>query len=463
MRRLLASVVIGLALAAAAGPAVAAEPLPKRDVLVVSNNWDGTADFIDTKTFKRVKRLNIIPDAEEREAEIESNPADLGYFLAIRELVGEGHDQYVDDSFTSPNGRFLYVSRPSFADVVAFDLKTDKIVWRVPVEGTASRPHGDLEEREAAARLGLDGPEGARDQHAQGRHHAQLRVGRPAAREQLLRGREDDLPRVDRHRLHGHRRPRHGLDQGRPVVRGGGQRDVRGEEADRHGAEARGGGIPGPELRGPADGAGAGRALPVLPGLVHARVRRVRPEAGQGAARRGASRSQRRAARAVSARLSPPWPGDERARDQALRGGDDGRLRRDRQAQGLRLQAHRGGREAVLGDELGEWAPLLHVRFGRRPRLGHLVSARARGRSASRSATTRNGCGRAGSARRTWTRPRAGQALPRRARARSPCPRPRARRAGRAGCRAGSSGASATALCRPASGTCRSSGARTRT
>ena len=135
MTRLLAPLVVAAALVAAACPASAAQRPAKRDVLVVSNNWDGTADFIDTKTFKRVKRLNIIPDAEERVAEIESNPDDLAYFLAIRELVGEGHDQYVDDSFTSLNGRYLYVSRPSFADVVAFDLKTDKIVWRVPVEG----------------------------------------------------------------------------------------------------------------------------------------------------------------------------------------------------------------------------------------------------------------------------------------------------------------------------------------
>ena len=135
MTRIRASLVVGLALALAPAPAAAAKRPPMRDVLVVSNNWDGTADFIDTKTFKRVKRLNIIPDAAEREAEIGSDPADLGYYLAIRELVGEGHHQYVDDSFTSPDGRYLYVSRPSFADVVAFDLKTDRIVWRVPVEG----------------------------------------------------------------------------------------------------------------------------------------------------------------------------------------------------------------------------------------------------------------------------------------------------------------------------------------
>jgi DNA-binding beta-propeller fold protein YncE len=126
---------MGFVLALAATPAGAAKRPPTRDVLVVSNNWDGTADFIDTRTFRRVKRLNIIPDLAEREAEIQSNPVDLGYFLAIQQLVGEGHHQYVDDSFTSPDGRHLYVSRPSFTDVVAFDLRTSKIVWRVPVEG----------------------------------------------------------------------------------------------------------------------------------------------------------------------------------------------------------------------------------------------------------------------------------------------------------------------------------------
>ncbi len=135
MTRFFAPLALAVAFAAAAPAALAAERPPTRDVLVVSNNWDGTADFIDTKTFKRVKRLNIIPDEAERVAEIQSNPEDLGYFLAIQQLVGEGHHQYVDDSFTSPNGRYVYVSRPSFADVVAFDLKTDKIVWRVPVEG----------------------------------------------------------------------------------------------------------------------------------------------------------------------------------------------------------------------------------------------------------------------------------------------------------------------------------------
>jgi DNA-binding beta-propeller fold protein YncE len=112
-----------------------AQGAPTRDVLYVGNNWDGTADVVDPNTFQVLTRINIIPDIDERMAEIQSDPERLGYFLAIRELVGEGHDQYVDDMFSSHDGRYLYVSRPSLADVVAFDLRTREIVWRVNVDG----------------------------------------------------------------------------------------------------------------------------------------------------------------------------------------------------------------------------------------------------------------------------------------------------------------------------------------
>jgi DNA-binding beta-propeller fold protein YncE len=71
-------------------------------------------------------------------AEITANPVRLVFFLAIRQFVGEGHDQFTDDMFTSHDGRFVYVSRPSFADVVAIDLRTGKIVWRFPMEGQRS-------------------------------------------------------------------------------------------------------------------------------------------------------------------------------------------------------------------------------------------------------------------------------------------------------------------------------------
>ena len=110
-------------------------PSPTRPVLTVGNNWDGTADLIDPVKFTRLGRLNIIPDRDQRMAEIALNPVDLGYFLAIRQLIGEGHDQFVDDAFTSLDGRYLYVSRPSFKDVVAISFETKKIVWRTEVEG----------------------------------------------------------------------------------------------------------------------------------------------------------------------------------------------------------------------------------------------------------------------------------------------------------------------------------------
>ena len=127
---LLAAVVIA---AAFASPAAAADTT--RSVLWVGNNWDGTADAIDPQTFERVTRLNVIPDLQDRMAEIQLDPERLGYFFAIRQLVGEGHDQWVDDMFSSHDGRFLYVSRPSLADVAAFDLSTRQIVWHTRVDG----------------------------------------------------------------------------------------------------------------------------------------------------------------------------------------------------------------------------------------------------------------------------------------------------------------------------------------
>ena len=134
--RLLSACAAVAALVAAGPVATAAAKRPAtRPILMVGNNWDGTADVVDPKRFKRLTRINIIPDLQERMAEIQADPAALAYFMAIRQLVGEGHDQYVDDAFTSHDGRFVYVSRPSLADVVAISLRTHKIVWRVHVEG----------------------------------------------------------------------------------------------------------------------------------------------------------------------------------------------------------------------------------------------------------------------------------------------------------------------------------------
>ena len=127
---------LGLALVPAAADAAKRKRAPVlRDVLYVGNNWAGTADVVQPRRFRRLARINIIPDIQERMREIESDPERLGYFLAIRQAVGEGHDQFVDDMFSSHNGRVLYVSRPSLADVIAMNLRTQKIIWRTKVDG----------------------------------------------------------------------------------------------------------------------------------------------------------------------------------------------------------------------------------------------------------------------------------------------------------------------------------------
>jgi len=133
--KLLSALAAVVALAAIVPSTAATAPKGKRDVLVVSNNWAGTADLVDPHRFKWIKRLDVIPDKAERIAEIESDPTATFYYDSIRTLVGEGHDQYVDDGFVSRSGRVVYFSRPSFADVVAIDIRTNRIRWRTHVDG----------------------------------------------------------------------------------------------------------------------------------------------------------------------------------------------------------------------------------------------------------------------------------------------------------------------------------------
>ena len=109
-----------------------------RRVVFVGNNWAGTADVLAPGTFEKLGTINIIPDREERMQEIASNPERLAYFLAIREAIGEGNDQYVDDMYSSNDGKLMIVSRPSFADVVGISLETGEIKWRFPVSGHRS-------------------------------------------------------------------------------------------------------------------------------------------------------------------------------------------------------------------------------------------------------------------------------------------------------------------------------------
>ncbi|MCI3274084.1 YncE family protein [Streptomyces cylindrosporus] len=134
-----AALVLTIAAPATAATAADSSAADLREVLFVGNNWDGTADVIKSSgDFAKVGRLNVIPDKDQRMAEINADPIKWIYFMAIRNGVGEGHDQFVDDMYSTPDGKSVVVSRPSFADVVSIDLATGAINWRFPVSGYRS-------------------------------------------------------------------------------------------------------------------------------------------------------------------------------------------------------------------------------------------------------------------------------------------------------------------------------------
>jgi len=119
-------------------PAADAGPR-KKEVIFAGSNWEGTVEVIrPQRKYSRITQINVIPDIDERMVEILTDPVRLGYFLAIRMLVGEGNDQYVDDMYTTHDGRLLIASRPSLADVVGINLRTREIVWRFVVDGQRS-------------------------------------------------------------------------------------------------------------------------------------------------------------------------------------------------------------------------------------------------------------------------------------------------------------------------------------
>ena len=109
-----------------------------KEVIFVGNNWEGMIDVIDAQNYEHLGRINGIPDRLEREEEISGNFIHYLVYLGIKHLVGEGNHQYVDDMYSTLDGRYLIVSRPSFADVVAIDMASGKIQWRFPVKGYRS-------------------------------------------------------------------------------------------------------------------------------------------------------------------------------------------------------------------------------------------------------------------------------------------------------------------------------------
>jgi DNA-binding beta-propeller fold protein YncE len=131
-----ATALAGIGGTTAAGETTVPPPPELRSVLLVGNNWDGTVDFVDPQTFRRLTRFNVAPDFEQRLAEM--TPDQRLARELNNEFAAEGNDQLVDDMRVSPNGRVLYVSRPSLGDAAAFDIATRKLLWHVDVSGFRS-------------------------------------------------------------------------------------------------------------------------------------------------------------------------------------------------------------------------------------------------------------------------------------------------------------------------------------
>jgi YVTN family beta-propeller protein len=121
----------------------AATSTAKRDVMTVGNNWDGTVTIVDAQTRKPLTTINIVPDLDEELQAIHTTPDRLAYYLAIQQAVGEGHDQYVDDAFTTKDGKYVAVSRPSLSDVVWIDIAKE----------AAAGPQGDPDAIVAEAQM----------------------------------------------------------------------------------------------------------------------------------------------------------------------------------------------------------------------------------------------------------------------------------------------------------------------
>ncbi|KAJ3331773.1 putative serine/threonine protein kinase [Blyttiomyces sp. JEL0837] len=110
-----------------------------QQVLFVGNNWEGTVSVIQsTYPYTSLGKVNAVPDKDARIAEIQNDPIKSIFYNQIRSSVGEGHDQYVDDIYSTPDGTALVASRPSFADVVSINLANGAINWRFPVAGYRS-------------------------------------------------------------------------------------------------------------------------------------------------------------------------------------------------------------------------------------------------------------------------------------------------------------------------------------
>ncbi|MBO2463255.1 YncE family protein [Actinomadura violacea] len=124
-----AATAAALAAPVAAAPAAGAAAL--RDVLLVGNSQSGSVSFIDGRTYQNLGSFNVIPDLQQRLADM--TVVQRAGYETVKQI--EGGDRFVDDVQLAADGRTLYVSRGNLDDAAAFDVVTGKELWHTRLDG----------------------------------------------------------------------------------------------------------------------------------------------------------------------------------------------------------------------------------------------------------------------------------------------------------------------------------------
>lgn len=98
-------------------------PVDGKDVLLVANKDVGTVELYDAKSFAKLASVNVIPDGKEPQ-----DPAHAPIYAGIVLIEGLNYAQHV---LVSVDGTTLYVARGWLGDVVAIELATGSIMWRL--------------------------------------------------------------------------------------------------------------------------------------------------------------------------------------------------------------------------------------------------------------------------------------------------------------------------------------------
>jgi YVTN family beta-propeller protein len=129
--RLRALVVCAVTAAVLSVPVSSARAAVLRDVLLVGNSQSGSVSFIDGRTYQNLGSFNVIPDLQQRLAEMD--PIQRAGYETVKQI--EGGDRFVDDVQLSLNGETLYVSRGNLDDASAFDLVSGRQLWHTRLDG----------------------------------------------------------------------------------------------------------------------------------------------------------------------------------------------------------------------------------------------------------------------------------------------------------------------------------------